>query len=209
MKGKFIVIEGLDGAGKSTAIRYIKNYLEKNKLDAIYTREPGGTKIAEDIRNLALENYTDESVHCDTELLLMYASRVQHIQNLIKPNLEKVINVVSDRFYWSSMAYQGGGRGIDLTKIEALNKHFVADCEPSLVIYLDIDPLVGLQRARKVGDPDRIEQAGLEFFERARQTFKNLVKKSSNAIEIDAMQSAKEVEQQVYQILSKHFDFQN
>ncbi|AIT09431.1 thymidylate kinase [Candidatus Francisella endociliophora] len=207
MKSKFIVIEGLDGAGKSTAINFIKKYLEKKNLGAVYTREPGGTKIAEDIRNLTLKNYADESVHSDTELLLMYASRVQHIQNLIKPSLEKGLNVVSDRFYWSSMAYQGGGRGISLVKLEALNKHFVAECEPDLVIYLDIDPIVGLQRAKKVGDPDRIEQAGLEFFDRARQTFKNLVKKSNHAVEIDASLSISEIEKQIYHTLDNHFNF--
>lgn len=208
-KSKFIVIEGLDGAGKSTALGFIKKYLELKNIQAIYTREPGGTKIAENIRNLALENYKDESVHSDTELLLMYASRVQHIQNLIKPNLENGVTVVSDRFYWSSLAYQGGGRGINLAKLEALNVHFVTNCEPDLVIYLDIDPVIGLQRAKKVGDPDRIEQAGLEFFSRTRQVFKDLVKKSDHAVEIDASLSIDEIEKQIYQELDKHFNFQN
>lgn len=203
MQGKFIVIEGLDGAGKSTAMSFIKKYFDQKNLRSIYTREPGGTKIAEDIRNLALENYIDEEVHSDTELLLMYASRVQHIQNLIKPSLEYGLNVVSDRFYWSSMAYQGGGRGIDFAKLEALNKNFVADCEPDLIIYLDIDPIVGLQRAKKVGDPDRIEQAGLEFFDRARQTFKSLVQNSNHAVEIDASLPVLAIEKQIYKILDK------
>ena len=207
MQSKFIVIEGLDGAGKSTAIDFVRKYLQQKNLPAVYTREPGGTKIAEDIRGLALKNYTDEAVHSDTELLLMYASRLQHVYSLIKPSLKDGLNVVSDRFYWSSVAYQGGGRGIDLKKIIALNENFLKDCEPDLVIYLDIDPITGLQRAKKVGDPDRIEQAGLEFFNRARNVFKDLVKGSDQAVEIDASQSIVSIEKQIYQILDNHFSF--
>jgi dTMP kinase len=207
VQSKFIVIEGLDGAGKSTAIDFIRKYLQQKNLPAVYTREPGGTKIAEDIRNLALKNYTDEVVHCDTELLLMYASRLQHVHSLIKPSLSDGLNVVSDRFYWSSMAYQGGGRGIDLKKVRALNDNFLKDCEPDLIIYLDIDPIMGLQRAKKVGDPDRIEQAGLEFFNRTRDVYKELVKASDQAVEIDASQSIVSIEKQIYQILDNHFSF--
>ncbi|MED7788189.1 dTMP kinase [Francisella sp. 19X1-34] len=207
MQSKFIVIEGLDGAGKSTAIDFVRKYLQQKNLPAVYTREPGGTKIAEDIRSLALKNYTDEAVHSDTELLLMYASRLQHVYSLIKPSLKDGLNVVSDRFYWSSVAYQGGGRGISLKKITALNENFLKDCEPDLVIYLDIGPAMGLQRAKKVGDPDRIEQAGLEFFNRARNVFKDLVKASDRAVEIDASQSIVSIEKQIYQILDNHFSF--
>ena len=198
---KFIVVEGLDGAGKSTAISFIQKFLEQKNIAAIYTREPGGTKVAEDIRNLALNNYKDEVIHCDTELLLMYASRVQHINSLIKPNLDNGVTVVSDRFYWSSMAYQGGGRELGFIKLNAINQNFVKDCEPDLIIYLDIDPLIGLQIAKKVGSPDRIEQAGLEFFERTRTTFKSLVESCDYAVEIDASLSLDEVEMQIHQVL--------
>jgi len=205
MKGKFIVVEGLDGAGKSTAISFIKDFFDKKNIETIYTREPGGTKIAESIRNLALQNTVDEVVHSDTELLLMYASRTQHIQTLIKPNLEKGITVVSDRFYWSSMAYQGGGRELGFAKLEALNDNFVADCVPDLTIYLDVDPIVGLKRAKKVGDPDRIEQAGLEFFHRTRKVFKDLVAKTDNAYEIDSSLPLVEIEKQIHHLLKRYF----
>ena len=198
---KFIVVEGLDGAGKSTAISFIQKFLEQKNIAAIYTREPGGTKVAEDIRHLALNNYKDEVIHCDTELLLMYASRVQHINSLIKPNLDNGVTVVSDRFYWSSMAYQGGGRELGFIKLNAINQNFVKDCEPDLIIYLDIDPLIGLQIAKKVGSPDRIEQAGLEFFERTRTTFKSLVESYDYAVEIDAILLLDEVEMQIHQVL--------
>jgi dTMP kinase len=201
MKAKFIVVEGLDGAGKSTAISFIQKFLEQKNIKAIYTREPGGTRVAEDIRALTLNNYADEKVHSDTELLLMYASRVQHIHALIKPSLANGVAVVSDRFYWSSMAYQGGGRELGFTKLDALNANFIKDCEPDLIIYLDIDPLIGLQRAKKVGDPDRIEQAGLEFFERTRATFKSLVENCDYAVEIDASLSLDQIEKQIHQAL--------
>ncbi|MED7819656.1 MULTISPECIES: dTMP kinase [unclassified Francisella] len=207
MQSKFIVIEGLDGAGKSTAIEFIRKYLQEKNLPAVYTREPGGTKIAEDIRNLALKDYPDESIHSDTELLLMYASRLQHVHSLINPSLQKGLNVISDRFYWSSIAYQGGGRGIDLEKINALNDNFLKSCEPDLIIYLDIDPIIGLQRAKKVGSPDRIEKAGLEFFNRTREVFKSLVKESDKAFEIDASQPIVNIEKQIYQVLDDHFSF--
>ena len=201
MKAKFIVVEGLDGAGKSTAISFVRKFLEQKNITAVYTREPGGTKVAEDIRALTLNNYRNEKVHADTELLLMYASRVQHIHSLIKPNLDNGITVVSDRFYWSSIAYQGGGRELGFTKLDLLNQSVIKNCEPDLIIYLDIDPIIGLQRAEKIGDPDRIEQAGLEFFERTRTTFKNLVQKSNHAVEIDASLSLEKIEKKIHQAL--------
>ena len=205
MKPLFIVVEGLDGAGKSTAIGFIKEYLESKSLNAIYTREPGGTQIAGEIRQLALKNTDDEKVCNDTELLLMYASRMQHVETLIKPNLIQGKIVVSDRFYWSSIAYQGGGRGLGFDKINSLNETFLKDCEPDLIIYLDIEPAVGLVRAGKVGIPDRIEQAGLEFFDRTRTVFKMLVANSINAYEIDASQSLDIIQKNINNICDKYF----
>ncbi len=205
----FVVVEGLDGAGKSTAIQFIKNYFEKNFIETVFTREPGGTKIAEDIRSLALHNYEDENIHNDTELLLMYAGRVQHIKNLIEPALKSGKSVVSDRFYWSSIAYQGGGRQLDMSKLVAMNELFVKDYEPDLVLYLDIDPAIGLLRAKKVGDPDRIEKSGLDFFDRTRKVFKDLVLNSENAYEIDASQSIDAIEKEIYQTLDKFLVFKS
>ncbi|QIV95017.1 dTMP kinase [Allofrancisella frigidaquae] len=205
MQGKFLVIEGLDGAGKSTAMQFIQNFFAEKKIQAIYTREPGGTKVAEELRNLVLHNKYNEEIHSDAELLMIYAARVQHYRNLILPALERGVNVVSDRFYWSSLAYQGGGRGLDLAKIEALNSNFLGNCELDLVIYLDIEPLVGSQRAKKVNSPDRIEQAGLEFFERTRKVFKKLVNKSNKAVEIDASLPLEEIQKRIHQVLNECF----
>lgn len=197
----FIAIEGIDGAGKSTAIGFIKKYLEKQGKNITITREPGGTPLAEKIRNLVLDN-SDENVYSDTELLLMYASRAQHINQLIKPSIENGNIVVCDRFYWSSIAYQGAGRGIDIGKINSLNELFVT-IKPDITIYLDIDPKIGLQRAKKVGSPDRMEKQTIEFFEKTRACFKELVKKDDSAYEIDASQSLKDIKSHIIRLI--HF----
>ena len=204
MKSLFIVIEGLDGAGKSTAISFIKKYLDSKSLEAIYTREPGGTPVAEEIRGVALKNYDNEVVADDAELLLMYASRMQHVESLIRPSLDAGKIVVSDRFYWSSIAYQGGGRELGFAKIDSLNETFLKDCQPDVTIYLDIEPAIGLARAGKVGSPDRIEKAGLAFFDRTRAVFKDLVTKDKNAYEIDASQPLEQIEQSIYNVLKKY-----
>ena len=202
---KFIVIEGLDGAGKSTAIDTIKKFFyEKKIVNVKYTREPGGTPIAEKIRELALIDDKSEKISSDTELLLMYASRLQHVNSLIKPALNNKI-VVSDRFYWSSLAYQGGGRELGFSKINSLNNIFLSDCKPDLTIYLDIEPSIGLTRAGKVGSPDRIEKAGLEFFNRTRQAFKELVEKDENAFEVNSNQSIENVKKDIIDILNKYY----
>ena len=206
MSPKFIVIEGLDGSGKSTAINTIKNFFnEKDITNIKYTREPGGTPIAEKIRELALIDDKNENISSDTELLLMYASRLQHVNSLIKPALNNNKIVVSDRFYWSSLAYQGGGRELGFNKINSLNNIFLSDCKPDLTIYLDIEPSIGLTRAGKVGSPDRIEKAGLEFFNRTRQAFKELVEKNENAFEVDSNQSIENVKKDIIDILSKYY----
>ena len=203
---KFIVIEGLDGAGKSTAINTIKDFFnEKDIINIKYTREPGGTPIAEKIRELALIDDKSEKISSDTELLLMYASRLQHVNSLIKPALNNNKIVISDRFYWSSLAYQGGGRELGFSKINSLNNIFLNDCKPDLTIYLDIEPFIGLTRAGKVGSPDRIEKAGLEFFNRTRQAFKELVEKDENAFEVDSNQSIENVKKDIIDILSRYY----
>lgn len=146
--------------------------------------------MAEELRSIILHNDYDEEIHPDSELLMIYAGRIQHYRNLIAPAaLSKGVNVVSDRFYWSSIAYQGGGRELGFDKLNVLNETFLKDCQPDLIIYLDIDPAIGLARAGKVGSADRIEKAGLAFFDRTRAVFKRLVAENHNSYEIDASQS--------------------
>jgi dTMP kinase len=170
--GKFISIEGTEGAGKSTALHYVKVLLEQAYKDVIMTREPGGTPLAEEIRRTLLHPEAKEPMCWETELLLMFAARAQHIQALIKPALAAGKWVVSDRFVDASFAYQGGGRGIPMDRITMLSDWIVGKTQPDLTILLDIDPAIGLKRADARGNGrDRIEQEKIEFFERVRQVY--------------------------------------
>ena len=195
--GQFIVVEGLEGAGKSTVIKAIQRELEAHGHELKLTREPGGTPMAEAIRDCVKHDWQDEIVTEQTELLLMYAARSQLIENTIKPALANGIWVLGDRHDWSSLAYQGGGRQVNLAHLNAIRELTLDGFTANLTIYLDINPKVGLSRAAARGELDRIEQSGLAFFERARETYLNLVKNSDSAILIDAEQSIDKVREDV------------
>lgn len=186
---KFIVIEGLEGAGKSSAVRYVTDYLQRHGIDQIEcTREPGGTPLAERMRAIVKEVH-DERLTIEAELLLMYASRVQLVETRIKPALADGRWVVGDRHDLSSQAYQGGGRGIDAALIGAIKQAVLGDFKPDLTLYLDIDPALGLQRARHRGELDRIELEQLSFFERTRSRYLELAAKDDSIRVIDAGQT--------------------
>lgn len=185
MLGKFIVIEGLEGAGKSTAMSVVEARLHEAKIDFVKVREPGGTPLAESLRTL-VKNVHEENVAPETELLIMYAARAQLIHNVIKPALLQGKWVLADRHDWSSQAYQGGGRGISPDKLHALANIVLNGLQPDLVLYLDIEPEVGLARAKGRGELDRIEQEALDFFIRTRQKYLELVNECSFAVKIDA-----------------------
>lgn len=197
MKPGFIVVEGLEGAGKTSVINVIKRLLEDRGLSTISTREPGGTPMAEAIRECVKSNW-DEKVTQETELLLMYAARSQLVENVIKTAIDNKQWVIGDRHNWSSLAYQGAGRGLDMNKLHTLKQMTLGDFEADLTIYLDVSPDVGLTRARGRGELDRIEQSGIAFFNRARACFKQLVEETENAVEIDANQTIDVVHQQVF-----------
>lgn len=183
---KFIVIEGLEGAGKSSAVRYVTDYLQAHGVARIEcTREPGGTPLAERMRAIVKEVH-DERLTVEAELLLMYASRVQLVETRIKPALADGIWVVGDRHDLSSQAYQGGGRGIDANLIGAIKRAVLGDFKPALTLYLDIDPAIGLQRARHRGELDRIELEQIGFFERTRQRYLELAAADDSIQVIDA-----------------------
>ncbi len=183
---KFIVIEGLEGAGKSSAVRYVTDYLHGHGVARIEcTREPGGTPLAERMRAIVKEVH-DERLTVEAELLLMYASRVQLVETRIKPALADGIWVVGDRHDLSSQAYQGGGRGIDANLIGAIKRAVLGDFKPDLTLYLDIDPAIGLQRARHRGELDRIELEQIGFFERTRQRYLELAAADDSIQVIDA-----------------------
>ncbi|WP_434137951.1 dTMP kinase [Photobacterium leiognathi] len=194
MIGKFIVIEGLEGAGKSTAINQVMDTLAQHGInDPVSTREPGGTPLAEQMRALVKEGHPDEPLTDMAELLLLYAARIQLVDNVIKPALNLGKWVVGDRHDMSSQAYQGGGRGFDKALMENLRDTVLGDFRPDLTIYMDIDPELGLQRARGRGALDRIEQMNIDFFHRARARFLELSENQPNVIIIDASQTLEEV----------------
>ncbi|WP_421334473.1 dTMP kinase [Aeromonas veronii] len=190
---KFIVIEGLEGAGKSSAVRYVTDYLQRHGINRIEcTREPGGTPLAERMRAIVKEVH-DERLIIEAELLLMYASRVQLVETRIKPALADGVWVVGDRHDLSSQAYQGGGRGIDAALIGAIKQAVLGNFKPDLTLYLDIDPALGLQRARHRGELDRIELEQLSFFERTRTRYLELAAKDDSIVVIDAAQTPEQV----------------
>ncbi|MFQ1824671.1 dTMP kinase [Aeromonas veronii] len=190
---KFIVIEGLEGAGKSSAVRYVTDYLQRHGINRIEcTREPGGTPLAERMRAIVKEVH-EERLTIEAELLLMYASRVQLVETRIKPALADGVWVVGDRHDLSSQAYQGGGRGIDAALIGAIKQAVLGNFKPDLTLYLDIDPALGLQRARHRGELDRIELEQLSFFERTRTRYLELAAKDDSIVVIDAARTPEQV----------------
>ncbi len=168
-KGKFITVDGVEGAGKSTQINFICEYLKDKGINVILTREPGGTEISEKIRELLLS--TDSKMHSDTELLLMFAARNEHIYSKILPTLETGDWVLSDRFTDASYAYQGGGRGLDINRIAQLEKWVVQGFTPDMTLLLDVPVDIGMQRVESRGAKDRIEQENLDFFNRVREAY--------------------------------------
>lgn len=193
MAGKFIVIEGLEGAGKSTAVAIVKDAIESAGHQLICTREPGGTPMAEAIRDCVKHDWQDEKVTIEAELLLMYAARAQLLENLIKPNLAKGNWVLGDRHDLSSRAYQGGGRQISDDLIEPLRKITLKGFVPDFSLYLDVEPAEGLKRARGRGELDRIEREDIQFFERTRARYLNLAEQDSTTCIINTMQPIENV----------------
>lgn len=193
-KAKFIVVEGLEGAGKSTAIAAIKETLHRQGIDDIVnTREPGGTVLAEKMRALVKEEHQGEVLQDMTELLLIYAARVQLVENVIKPALNEGRWVVGDRHDMSSQAYQGGGRQIDPNVMSNLKQATLGDFKPDLTLYLDLDPKLGLDRARGRGELDRIEKMDISFFERSRARYLELANSDASVFIIDASQNIDQV----------------
>ncbi|WP_438863165.1 dTMP kinase [Neptunicella sp.] len=197
MSGQFIVIEGLEGAGKSSAVAIIKNAIERAGKTLVCTREPGGTPMAEAIRSCVKQDWQDETVTVEAELLLMYAARAQLIHNVIKPALDAGQWVLADRHDMSSRAYQGGGRQIPDSMIEPLRGITLKGFKPNLTLYLDVEPTTGLARARGRGELDRIEQEDISFFERTRERYLQLCADDPNAVVIDTMQPMEQVHQAI------------
>ncbi|MBL4821186.1 MAG: dTMP kinase [Gammaproteobacteria bacterium] len=170
LPAKFITVEGVEGVGKTTNIDAMRGVLEQRGIDFILTREPGGTPLAEEIRDMLLKDQ-DENVTSQTELLLIFAARAQHLNQVIKPSLDQGVWVICDRFTDATYAYQGGGRGIDSAKISLLENLVQEELRPDLTLILDLDPQVGLSRATNRGELDRFEKQQLDFFDRVRKVY--------------------------------------
>ena len=183
-KGVFITLEGTEGSGKSTQLKTIEQYLQQHNRRYIKVREPGGTPIAEEIRNLLKTPRKDDAMCDTTELLLMYAARAQLVNTVIKPAIEQGVDVICDRHDLSTVAYQGGGRGMYLGEIKAISKVVLGDFKPNLTILLDIDPIKGMQRAKARGELDRFEQSKMDFFVRVRNTYLECAKQDPNIIKV-------------------------
>ena len=198
-KGQFIVVEGIEGAGKSSAISVIKQVLSKHNIEFINTREPGGTPLAESLRDIVKSADHDEILTQETELLLMYASRSQLLANRILPALEKGIWVIGDRHDLSSRAYQGGGRGFDDELMDTIAKVTMKDFKPQLTLYLDISPELGLSRAQARGELDRIELEKIEFFHRVRNKYLEIALADDNIKIVDASEPMISVHENIRQ----------
>ena len=202
MTAKFIVIEGLEGAGKSTAIALCQQVLTQHQIEFINTREPGGTPLAESLRTLVKASH-EEQISPEAELLIMYAARAQLIHNVINPALMNNVWVVGDRHDLSSRAYQGGGRQIADSTLSALSKIVLKDLKPDLTLYLDIDPKIGLARAAGRGELDRIEQEQLSFFQRTRAKYLEIASQDPTIKIIDAAQSIEQVHHDIQTVLEQ------
>lgn len=204
--GKFIVIEGLEGAGKSSAVALIKQLIEQHGHSLVTTREPGGTPMAEAIRECVKHPWKDEKVTVEAELLLMYAARAQLLHNIILPALEEGKWVLGDRHDMSSLAYQGGGRQIDSAMLDALRHITLKDFRPDFTVYLDVEPSEGLKRARGRGELDRIELENIAFFERTRERYLQLAQNDPNCVIINTMQPIEGVHQAIQTALMQFFE---
>ncbi|HDR2470806.1 dTMP kinase [Enterobacter soli] len=196
MRSKYIVIEGLEGAGKTTARNLVVDTLKTLGVgEMVFTREPGGTQLAEKLRSLVLDikSVGDEIITDKAEVLMFYAARVQLVETVIKPALAEGKWVIGDRHDLSTQAYQGGGRGIDQTMLATLRDAVLGNFRPDLTLYLDVTPEVGLKRARARGELDRIEQESLDFFNRTRARYLELAGQDSSIRTIDATQSLDDV----------------
>ena len=204
MKNYFITLEGIEGAGKSTAMEFIKKLLLEKKIKFITTREPGGTVISEAIRQLLLTPSATK-ISVATEILLMFASRAQHIAEVIKPALARGEWVICDRFTDATYAYQGGGRKFDFDKIKILEQWVQDSLQPDLTILLDIPVDVGMTRIKaRNNHRDRFEQEKTDFFERVRQAYLRRAKQDANRFKIiQADQSLANVELQLTKMFEK------
>ena len=198
-KGVFITLEGIEGAGKTTHVPFIVDLLQKNNHEVITTREPGGTDLGEKIRDTLLTNKV--TINRDTELLLMFAARAQHLQEVILPALAKGKTVICDRFTDSSYAYQSGGRGIESDKICRLVQLVHADLKPDLTLLFDLPVELGLSRANSRSKADRFESETINFFQSVRDAYLKIAKAEPERVKIiDATNDIQSIQDDINKI---------
>ncbi len=202
-KGKFITLEGCEGVGKTTNLSFVRELLEMDGVSVIVTREPGGTCLAEKIRDLLLEN-NKEDVDPMAELLMMFAARAQHIKHVINPALQQGQWVLCDRFTDATYAYQGGGRGMDMSTVIWLEQAVQGDLRPDLTLLLDAPLEIGMNRAKHRGKLDRFESEQQYFFERVRQAYLQQAYKHRDRFKvINAAQPLSEVQNEIRKVINK------
>ena len=203
MSGKFITVEGGEGGGKSTNMAFVETYLATKGIDLVVSREPGGTELSEKIRGLLLDP-ENKGMASDTELLLMFAARAQHLDELIQPALNAGKWVLCDRFTDATYAYQGGGRGLPMQRISQLETWVQGDLRPDLTLLLDLPVALGMERAGKRGSLDRFEQEEMAFFERVRACYLERARQKPGQYRIiDASKPLDEVQRQISVVLDQ------
>jgi len=203
VSGKFITVEGGEGGGKSTNMAFVETYLATKGIDLVVSREPGGTELSEKIRGLLLDP-ENKGMASDTELLLMFAARAQHLDELIQPALNAGKWVLCDRFTDATYAYQGGGRGLPMQRISQLETWVQGDLRPDLTLLLDLPVALGMERAGKRGSLDRFEQEEMAFFERVRACYLERARQKPGQYRIiDASKPLDEVQRQISVVLDQ------
>ena len=205
MQAQFLTLDGIDGSGKSTHLETMREWFERRGMPVLFTREPGGTPLGEELRRLLLS--PDSRVGLRTETLLMFAARRQHLEDVILPALDKGIHVVSDRFTDATFAYQGGGRGIPLADIEVLENWVQGSLRPNLTLLLDVPLGVSFERITRSREKDRFEQEEAEFFARVRRAYLDRAAAHPQPYRvIDSNRSREEVRAAVEAALQAHFE---
>jgi dTMP kinase len=200
-RGKFITLEGIDGAGKSTHLGWLSDFFRSQGKNVVVTREPGGTPLGERLREFLLDNR--QIMHAETEALLMFAARREHLDKVILPALDQGSWVISDRFTDASFAYQGGGRGISSRKLAALEDWVQGEFQPDLTLYLDVGVELGRQRTSAIKTADRFEKEQDEFFGRVREAYLERAHEFPRRIfVIDATQPLEQVKKSIEDIVA-------
>ena len=203
MAGLFITVEGIDGAGKTTHLGWLRNYFTARGRRVVTTREPGGTPLGEDLRELLL--HSEYTIDPDTEALLMFAARQEHLERVIRPALAAGDVVLCDRFTDATVAYQGWGRGVDVARLEVLEQWVQRGLQPDLTLYFDVPVQVGRQRSDRGQPRDRFERERGEFFERTRAGYLDRARRDPQRIRvIDATQSIADIEETLEDIISRY-----